>query len=71
MICNYHLLNSHYYTNKSTNHMNLINQRSLDDAHLVQSLNYLEPYKLETCLLINFGSRSIEFKKVTNEKNLA
>jgi len=27
----------------------------LDDAHLAQALNYLEAYKLETALLINFG----------------
>jgi GxxExxY protein len=43
----------------------------LEDAHLAQALNYLEAYKLETALLINFGSKSLEFKRVTNEYKLA
>ncbi len=43
----------------------------LEDAHLAQALNYLEAYKLETGLLINVGSKSLEFKRVTNERKLA
>ena len=43
----------------------------LEDVHLSQALNYLEAYKLETGLLINFGSKSLEFKRVTNEYKLA
>lgn len=43
----------------------------LEDAHLAQVLNYLEAYKLETGLLINFGSKNLEFKRVTNEYKLA
>jgi GxxExxY protein len=43
----------------------------LEDVHLAQGLNYLEAYKLETGLLINFGSRSLEVKRLTNEKKLA
>jgi GxxExxY protein len=43
----------------------------LEDAHLAQVLNYMEVYKLETGLLINFGSKSLEFKRVTNEYKLA
>lgn len=43
----------------------------LEDVHLSQALNYLEAYKMETGLLINFGSKSLEFKRVTNEKKLA
>lgn len=39
----------------------------LEDAHLAQGLNYLEAYKLETGLLINFGAKSLEFKRLTNE----
>jgi len=39
----------------------------LEDIHLAQALNYLEAYKLETGLLVNFGSKSLEFKRVTNE----
>lgn len=43
----------------------------LEDNHLAQVLNYLEAYKLETGLLINFGSKSLEFKRITNEHKLA
>jgi len=43
----------------------------LEDAHLAQALNYLEAYKLETGLLINFGSKSLEFKRITNEHKLS
>lgn len=39
----------------------------MEDVHLSQALNYLEAYKLETGLLINFGAKSLEFKRVTNE----
>lgn len=42
----------------------------LEDAHLAQGLNYLEAYKLETGLLINFGAKSLEFKRLTNEYKL-
>ncbi len=45
--------------------------KGLEDTHLAQVLNYLEAYKLETGLLINFGSRSLEFKRVSNEQKLA
>ena len=40
----------------------------LEDAHLAQAINYLEAYDLEVGLLINFGARSLEFKRVTNKK---
>ena len=43
----------------------------LEDVHLAQALNYLEAYKLETGLLINFGTKSLEFRRVTNEYKLA
>jgi GxxExxY protein len=36
----------------------------LEDVHLAQALNYLEAYKLDIGLLINFGSRSPQFKRV-------
>jgi len=42
----------------------------LEDNHLAQALNYLEAYKLEIGLLINFGSKSLEFKRLTNEYKL-
>jgi hypothetical protein len=34
-------------------------------------LNYLEACKLETGLLINLGSGSLEVERLTNEKKLA
>ena len=40
----------------------------LEDVHLAQAINYLEAYNLEVGLLINFGSRSLQFKRVTNKK---
>ena len=42
----------------------------LEDVHLAQAINYLEVYKLETGLLINFGSRSLQVKRVANEHKL-
>ncbi|MBD1393567.1 GxxExxY protein [Mucilaginibacter glaciei] len=38
----------------------------LEDVHLAQALNYLEADKLGTGLLINFGAKSLDFKRVTN-----
>lgn len=38
----------------------------LEDAHLAQAMNYLEAYKLPIGLLINFGAKSLEFKRVYN-----
>ena len=40
----------------------------LEDVHLAQAINYLEAYDLEIGLLINFGSKSLEFKRVQNKK---
>ncbi len=40
----------------------------LDDTHLAQALNYLEIYNLEVGLLINFGSKSLQFKRLLNKK---
>ncbi len=36
----------------------------LEDVHLAQGINYLKAYNLETGLLINFGSPSMEFKRL-------
>lgn len=41
----------------------------LDDVHLAQALNYLEAYNMETGLLINFGSKSLRFKRLLNKKH--
>ncbi|WP_010424317.1 GxxExxY protein [Anaerophaga thermohalophila] len=40
----------------------------LEDVHLAQAINYLKAYDLEIGLLINFGARSLEFKRVQNKK---
>ena len=37
---------------------------TLEDVHLAQVLNYLKAYKLEVALLINFGSKSLTFKRL-------
>ncbi len=38
----------------------------LNDHHLAQAINYLECYALEVGLLINFGAKSLQFKRVGN-----
>ena len=40
----------------------------LEDVHLAQAINYLEAYNLEIGLLINFGAKSLEFKRIINPK---
>ncbi|WP_233268711.1 GxxExxY protein [Mucilaginibacter lacusdianchii] len=40
----------------------------LEDVHLAQALNYLEAYQVRTGLLINFGSNSLQFKRLFNKK---
>jgi GxxExxY protein len=36
----------------------------LEDVQIAQVLNYLKAYKLEVGLLINFGSKSLTFKRL-------
>ena len=38
----------------------------LDDVHLAQAMNYCQAYNLPIGLLINFGAKSLEFKRVYN-----
>ena len=38
----------------------------LADVHLAQAMNYLEAYNMEIGLLINFGAKSLQFKRVHN-----
>jgi GxxExxY protein len=40
----------------------------LEDVHLAQGLNYLEVYNLENGLLLNFGARSLQYKRLLNKK---
>ena len=39
----------------------------LHDVHLAQAINYLEAYDLEVGLLINFGAKSLQFKRLSNK----
>ena len=41
----------------------------LEDVHKAQAINYCEAYQIADGLLINFGSKSLDFKRVYN-KNL-
>jgi GxxExxY protein len=44
----------------------------LEDVHLAQILNYLKAYRIEVGLLINFGSKSLTFKRlVLSTRNLS
>jgi len=40
----------------------------LEDVHLAQAMNYLEAYNVEIGLLINFGAKSLQFKRLHNNK---
>jgi GxxExxY protein len=40
----------------------------LEDVHLAQAINYLEAYNLEIGLLINFGAKSLQIKRLINPK---
>jgi GxxExxY protein len=37
---------------------------TIEKVHLAQAKNYLEAYKMQIGLLINFGANSLEFKRV-------
>lgn len=41
---------------------------ALENRELNQGINYLEAYNLEIGLLINFGSKSLEFRRLINSK---
>lgn len=41
---------------------------TLEDAHKAQAINYCEAYNIADGLLINFGARSLEFKRVYNKR---
>ncbi len=42
--------------------------KELEDAHFAQAINYLEAYKMRVGLLINFGSPSLQVKRVMKPK---
>lgn len=41
---------------------------TLEDVHLAQAMNYLEAYKMSVGLLINFGAKSLQFKRMHNNQ---
>ncbi|MCL2100568.1 MAG: GxxExxY protein [Fibromonadales bacterium] len=43
---------------------------NLEEVHLAQAKNYLEAYKLPIGLLINFGGKSLEYKRIFSKKIL-
>jgi GxxExxY protein len=40
----------------------------LENYHLAQALNYLEAFNLEVGLLVNFGAKSLEVRRLFNKK---
>lgn len=40
----------------------------MDSTHLAQAKNYLEAYRVQVGLLINFGAPSLQFKRLFNNK---
>ncbi|MEQ9289789.1 MAG: GxxExxY protein [Cyclobacteriaceae bacterium] len=43
----------------------------LEDVHLAQGLNYLQAYKINKGLIINFGAKSLEVKRLFPKQNPA
>ena len=41
---------------------------NLEDVHLAQAINYLEAYRMRNGLLLNFGARSLQVKRLLNRK---
>ncbi len=40
----------------------------IEDVHKAQAINYCEAYNIADGLLINFGGKSLDFKRVYNKK---
>lgn len=43
-------------------------REKIEDVHKAQAINYLETYNVADGLLINFGSMSLEFKRLYNKR---
>lgn len=43
--------------------------KQLEEVHWAQTLNYLKAYRLEVGLLINFGGKSLEWKRFIYSQN--
>ena len=43
---------------------------NLEEVHLAQAMNYVEAYDLEIGLLINFGAKSLQHKRVHNNNKI-
>ena len=41
---------------------------ALEPVHIAQAKNYVVAYDFETGLLINFGAKSLEYKRIFNDK---
>ena len=42
--------------------------QNLDSVHFAQAQNYMEAYNLQVGLLINFGEKSLRFRRLSNTK---
>jgi GxxExxY protein len=42
--------------------------KELEPSNIAQNLNYLEAYNLQIGLLLNFGAKSLQFKRLINAK---
>lgn len=40
--------------------------RAFDDVHMAQCMNYLKATGLRVCLLINFGGKRVEVRRIVN-----
>ncbi len=41
---------------------------ALEDVHMAQAINYLEAYNMEIGLLINFGAKRLQFKRLIHSR---
>jgi len=43
---------------------------NLEDVHLAKAMKYVEAYNMEIGLPLNFGAKSLQFKRIHNNKTL-